>query len=180
MKLFAALCFLSALVASALAQNDRVIKLIIQNKSAIEIKADDRNESSNLVNIKISVNGRIVKSFAATDFTWPQVIGSFHGIVWNLGQNSDVEYILYRTSMGNGASAGGTLYVLAFLEDGQTGEFKNVHISPALTTCLGEYPNFAFNSSKAGTFLDIAGHMLNLDKFDKWIAKKAILPKKKK
>lgn len=180
MKLLLAFCITGLLTITAIGQADNSTKLIIENKSVVEIVPEERDESSNFVKLNVKVNGRTVKSFAATDFTFPQVIGSFHGIVWNLGQNSDAEYVLYRTSMGNGACAGGTLYVLAFLEDEQTNEFKDVHVSPALTTCLGEYPVFAFSYSKAGTILDIAGHTLNLDKLDKWIEKKKPAPVKKK
>lgn len=67
------------------------------------------------------------------------------------------------------------MYVLAFLEDEVTGEFKNVHVSPSLTTCLGEYPAFAIANTKAGSILEIVGYTLNLDKLEKWVEKKKVV-----
>jgi hypothetical protein len=173
MKLLIALYVSSALALAALGQEDSSTKLIIKNKSVVEIAPDERGQPYNdLTKLNVKVNGKLAKSFAATDFISPQVIGSYHGFTWNIGQNADAEYVLFRTSMGNGVCAGGTLYVIAFLEDELSGEYKNVHVSPSLTTCLGEFPAFAIRNEKAATILDIADHTINLDKLDRWIKKR--------
>lgn len=173
---------MALLAVSALAQSDMTTKLIIANKSMIEIAPDENDQPyKDLTKLNVKVNGKLAKSFAATDFTFPQVIGSYHGFTWNIGQNANAGYIFFRTSMGSGACAGGTLYVIAFLEDEVSGEYKNVHVSQPLTTCLGEFPAFAISYTKTGTMLDIAGHTLNLDKLDRWVEKKRVVrarPKK--
>lgn len=173
---------LSTIIASA--QSDRTTKLIIANQSVVEIAPDEADQPyKDLTKLNVKVNGKLAKSFAATDFSSPQVIGSYHGFTWNIGQNADAVYIFFRTSMGMGACAGGTLYVIAFLEDEVSGEHRNVHVSQSLTTCLGEFPAFAISHTKTGTILDIAGYTLNLDKLDSWVEKKKVVkarPKKKK
>jgi hypothetical protein len=177
---FLLLVALSAVPAGA--QSDMTTKLIIANTSVVEIAPDKTDQPfKDLTKLNVTVNGKLAKTFEATDFISPQVIGTYHGITWNIGQNADAEYVLFRTSMGNGACAGGTLYVIAFLEDEVSGEYKNVHISQSLTACLGEYPAFAIIYTKAGTKLDIAGHTLNLDKLDRWVEKEKVIrarPKK--
>jgi len=45
---------------------------------------------------------------------------------------------------------------------------------------LGEYPNFAIARIKGDDILDIAGHTLNLDKFDKWVKKKTVFNRRRK
>lgn len=183
MKLLSISIFVVIFVVSVCSQSDKTTKLLIANKSMIEIAPDITDQPyDDLTKLNIKVNGKLAKSFAATDFSFPQVIGSYHGITWDIGQNADAEYVFFRTSMGNGACAGGTLYVLAFLEDEISEEHRNVKVSQALTTCLGEFPAFAIFNTKTGTILDIAGHTLNLDKLDRWVEKKVVkaLPKKKK
>lgn len=182
MKLLFLLFLVALPTLTADAQSEMTTKLIIANTSVIEISPDKTNPTyKDLTKLNVTVNGKLAKSFSATDFTFPQVIGTYHGFTWNIGQNADVEYVLFRTSMGNGACAGGTLYVIAFLEDEMSGEYKNVHVSQSLTTCLGEFPAFAISNTKTGTILDIAGYVLNLDKLDRWAEKKKIVgarPKK--
>lgn len=117
MKLLILTFITLTLAANVLGQSENVTKLIIQNKSAVEIAPDENDQPyKDLTKIVVKVNGKLVKSFAASDFTFPQVIGTFNGITWNIGQNADVEYVLFRTSMGNGTCGGGHCMFLPFLK----------------------------------------------------------------
>jgi hypothetical protein len=105
--------------------------------------------------------------------TLPQIIGTFQGI--------GADYVLYRTDIGSGACAGGSLYVIKFAEDLQTGKLSGVTVSPVLTTCLGEYTIFGFRYNNEGqTILTVINHSINLDLMSGWIENKKTPVQKKK
>lgn len=179
MKVLTSLTLVLLIAVPLFGQLNSTTKLIIANDSLIEITADENDQPyKGLTKINVKVNGKSKKSFTSDDFSSPQVIGTYHGFTWNMGENADAEYVFLRTSIGVGACAGGTLFVLAFLDDAQGS--RSVHVSPSLTACLGEFPAYAIRYEKAATVLEIADHTINLDKLERWVKKAKAAPRKRK
>lgn len=139
----------------------------------VEIVPQGRDHNANFEVVNIIVSGKIVKKFSTNEVTFPQVIGTFSGY--------GGEYVLYRTSMGNGACAGGDLHVIKFRIDISTDKLSDIIVSPVLTSCLGEYPVFSLTYNKEGEIiLNISNHSINLDFMNQWVENKSVTKTKKK
>lgn len=131
----------------------------------VEIISEPREENADFVTVEIKVNQKVIKRFSADGVLFPQIIGTFN---WH-----DGEYVIYRTDMGSGVCASGSVYVLRFYENQLNSGLSGVLVSPVLTTCLGEYPVFGINFKGKDKFvLSIAQHELDLDNFNKWVENK--------
>lgn len=150
---------------------DNSVKVVIQNE-VFELVPQDRDDSANFQIVEIKSRGKIIKKISIGSVLLPQIIGTFNGF--------DASYVLYRTDMGQGACAGGSLYVIKFNENSSTGELSFIEVSPVLTTCLGEFPIFSLNYTNKGVLmLTVAGHTLNLDLMGKWVENKKTVVKQK-
>lgn len=110
----------------------------IVSKRTVELIPRQRTETADFVTVSIKVEGRLVKQFATRSVIYPYVVATIHGI--------DNDFILYRTFMGQGACAGGDLYVIRLSDAYQTN--LEVVVSPVLSGCLGEFQNISFTYDK--------------------------------
>ena len=88
----------------------------------------------------------------------------------------DGDYLLLRTSMGQGACAGGDLYALKFYTFGeQRADQVAVNISPVLTTCLGEWPPVKFYYDSNGELiLSVSGYELKGNSWTRWTPERRV------
>ena len=146
------------------------VKVVIQNE-VFELVPQVRDDSANFQIVEIKSKGKILKKISVGAVLFPQIVGTFNGF--------DASYLLYRTDMGQGACAGGSLYIIKFNENSSTGELSFIEVSPVLTTCLGEYPIFSLTYTNNGVLtLIVAGHTMNLDLMDKWVENKKTVEKR--
>jgi hypothetical protein len=155
---------------------DEAVKVIVLNE-VLEIVPEEREDSANFQVVNIKRNGKVIKKFSVGAAIFPQVVGTFHGF--------DSEFVLYRTDMGAGACAGGSLYIIKLSTKYDNNSMKesitDISVSPVLTTCLGEFPFYSLSYTNKGVFmLAVAGHSMNLDLLDKWVENKKPVIKKKK
>jgi hypothetical protein len=128
----------------------------------VEFTSEDGGEKADFDVVSVKVEGELLKKFSAS-VTYLKVIATFNG--------PESDYVLLRTSMGNGACAGGDLYALRFYTYGQANnEGVGLEVSPALTTCLGEFPTVRFEyDNQANVVIGIAGYELKGDPWVRWV-----------
>ena len=112
--------------------------------------------------VSVIFGDRLLKQFATPRGDFLQVVATFNGY--------DGDYLLLRTSMGQGACAGGDLHALRFYTLGeQRHDEVGVQISPVLTTCLGEWPPVKFYyDSKGELIISVSGYSLKGQVWKRW------------
>lgn len=128
----------------------------------VEFTSEDGGEKADFDVVSVKVGGELLKKFSAS-VTYLKVIATFNG--------PESDYMLLRTSMGNGACAGGDLYALRFYTYGQGNkEGVGLEVSPVLTTCLGEFPTVSFEyDNQVNVVIGIAGYELKGDPWVRWM-----------
>lgn len=128
----------------------------------VEFTSEDGGEKADFDVVSVKVDGELLKKFSAS-VTYLKVIATFNG--------PESDYVLLRTSMGNGACAGGDLYALKFYTYGQgNNEGVGLEVSPVLTTCLGEFPTVSFEyDNQANVVIGVAGYELKGDPWVRWV-----------
>lgn len=165
------LTFVIAFAAAVSVRAQEVVRAVVLNE-VVEIASLPRSDRDDFAAVELRMKGKVIKKFATDRPVFPEVVGTFKGF--------DTEYVLYRTSMGSGACAGGSLYVIKFDTGGSLDSVKDVSISPVLTTCLGENPVFKVDDNNKGEMiLDIAGYTINLESNNRWVEKKPALRRPK-
>jgi len=135
-----------------LAQDD-VARAIVLGEP-VEFTTTIGNEAADFQTVSVKIGSRLLKQFAASSSGFLTVVATFNG--------HDGDYLLLRTSMGQGACAGGDLYALKFYTYGAARQDQiGVAVSPVLTTCLGEWPPVKFTYSDRGDLIiSVSGHEL--------------------
>jgi hypothetical protein len=164
--------FVIAIAAAGSLRAQEVVKAVVVNE-VVEIASLPRSDRDDFATVELRMNGKVIRKFTTDRPVFPEVIGTFKGV--------DAEYVLYRTSTGSGACAGGSLYVIKFDTGGSLDTVKDISISPILTTCLGEEPVFKIDSNNKGELvLDIAGYTINLEYNKRWVEKKTAVRRPKR
>lgn len=133
------------------------------------------NEAADFETISVKVGGKLLKQFAAPNGGFLNVVATFNG--------PEADYLLLRTSMGQGACAGGDLYVLKFYTYGDEQPRKiSVQVSPVSTACLGEWPPVKFTYGLKGDLvISVSGQELRGDAWSRWVPeRKTVTPTKKR
>ena len=141
----------------------------------VEFTSENGGEKADFDVVSVKVEGELLKKFSAS-VTYLKVIATFNG--------PESDYVLLRTSMGNGACAGGDLYALRFYTYGQANkEGVGLEVSPVLTTCLGEFPTVRFEyDDRADVVIGVAGYKLKGDPWVRWVPEaipKSMSPKRR-
>ncbi len=165
-----ALCWLAT---TARGQDD-VARAVVLGQT-VEFTVARGNEAADFETVSIRAGGKLLKQFATPDGGFLIVVATFNGY--------DGDYLLLRTSMGQGACAGGNLYALKFssVGDPQPPTQINVNVSPVLTTCLGEWPPVKFTyGAKGDLVISVSGYELRGDTWVRWLPeRKPTAPKKR-
>lgn len=172
--LLLALCLaFTTLLAPVSAQNDAARAIILGEN--VECTISRSNEAADFETISVKVGGKLLKQFAVANGGFLNVVATFNGY--------DADYLLLRTSMGQGACAGGDLYALKFYTYGDEQPPKiGLQVSPVLTTCLGEWPPVKFTYGLKGDLvISVSGHELRGDAWSRWVPeRKTTAPTKKR
>ncbi|HKP37684.1 MAG TPA: hypothetical protein VJT71_12580 [Pyrinomonadaceae bacterium] len=132
------------------------------------------NEAADFETVSMRAGGKLLKQFATTDGSFLIVVATFNGY--------DGDYVMLRTSMGQGACAGGSLYALKFSSVGNQQPAKDitVNVSPVLTTCLGEFPPVRFTyGGKGELVINVSGYELRGGVWLRWVPeRKSTAPRK--
>jgi len=144
-----------------LAQDD-VARAIVLGQP-VEFTTTVGNEAADFQTVSVKIGSRLLKQFAASRSGFLTVVATFNG--------HDGDYLLLRTSMGQGACAGGDLYALKFYTDGEARQDQiGVAVSPVLTTCLGEWPPVKFTYGDRGDLIiSVSGHELRGEVWSRWV-----------
>jgi hypothetical protein len=89
---------------------------------------------------------------------WPQILATF--------SESDADYIVYRTFMGQGGCAGGEVFVLKFYRYGQGN--IGVTVSPRVEACIGELPTVSFAFGRSSYVISVSGYEIETDGLSRW------------
>jgi hypothetical protein len=130
----------------------------------VEFTITRSNEAADFETVSVKSGGKLLKQFATSNGGFLNVVATFNGY--------DGEYLLLRTSMGQGACAGGNLFALKFssVGDRQPPTQINVNVSPVLTTCLGEWPPVKFTYGPKGDLvITVSGYELRGDTLSRWV-----------
>jgi hypothetical protein len=155
------------------AQNEVVRAVVLEQ--TVEFTMARSNEAADFETVSVRIGGKLLKQFATPDGSFLIVVATFNGY--------DGDYLLLRTSMGQGACAGGSLYVLKFssIGDQQPPTRINVNVSPVLTTCLGEFPPVKFTyGAKGDLVISVSGYELRGDVWLRWVPERKPTPPKKR
>ena len=168
--LTAMLCCLPAQTKAA--QNE-LARSVVLNQS-VEFTAALPSDEADFRTVSVRLGGKLLKQFAATRGGFLAVVATFDGY--------DGDYLLLRTSMGQGACAGGDLYALKFYTVGeQRVDQVAVEISPVLTTCLGESPPVKFDyDSKGELVISVSGYELKGDPWTRWTPERKVKAQKRR
>jgi hypothetical protein len=142
---------------------DDVARAVVLGQT-VEFTMARSNEAADFETVSIRAGGKLLKQFATTDGSLLIVVATFNGY--------DSDYLLLRTSMGQGACAGGSLYALKFssVGDQQPPTYITVNVSPVLTTCLGEFPPVKFTyGAKGDLVINVSGYELRGDVWLRWV-----------
>src|ERR1041384_6935255 len=137
----------------------------------VEIVPTKGSDAANFVTVSVTYGGKTLRQFAAEDVTFPQILASYGGDYTD-------NYLLYRTSMGNGACGGGSLYIIKFgyKSEGQSPQV-DVTVSPVLTTCLGEFPSVKFDTAaNEGFIISVSGYKINTEYMVRWESERTARP----
>jgi len=159
---------------------DESVKIVVLNE-VLELAAEKRDENANFQVVNIKRDGRIIHKFSVDAAIHPTLEGIFRG--------GEAEYVLYRSYMGQGGCAAGSLYIIKFHIEENPRHSEHIHrighiqVSPALTACMGDGPilfSLSFSGTRKEVFtLSAVGHTINLEQLDKWVEiKKPIIKKK--
>lgn len=167
MKFYILLIILVFNFSVCFAQND-TLKVIVLNQ-VVEFVPLDINEDAKFQVLQIETGGKILKKISVSRIVIPQIIGTF--------QDIDSQYAIYRTYMGNGACAGGDLYIIKFEtkfdQSTLTEKITDTEVSPVLSGCLGEFPVYSITyNQKNDLILSVSEHSINLNYLNKWIKNK--------
>lgn len=153
---------------------DDVARAIILGEN-VEFTINRGNEAADFETISVKVGAKLLKQFAVPNGGFLNVVATFNG--------HEADYLLLRTSMGQGACAGGDLYALKFYTYGDEQPPKiSLQVSPVLTTCLGEWPPLKFTYGLKGDLvISVSGHELRGDVWSRWVPeRKTTAPSKKR
>lgn len=146
----------------AQSQSPQTVKAVLLG-DIVEFVANE--EAPGVVLIK-SASGQLLKRMRASDVRSLAVVATFNSY--------EGDFVLLRTSMGQGACAGGDLYSLRFQEnETRRGQVSSVSVSPVLTTCLGEWPPVKFTyNSRGDLVISVSGYALRGPAWNRWTKEK--------
>lgn len=141
---------------------DEVTRAIVLEQP-VEFSTTVGEEAADFQTVSIKLRGKLLKQFAAPRGGFLTVVATFNG--------HDGDYLLLRTSMGQGACAGGDLYALKFYTFGERRKDQiGIEVSPVLTTCLGEWPPVKFTYSDKGILIiNVSGYELRGEAWSRWV-----------
>jgi hypothetical protein len=151
------------LIATCAHAQNEVVRAVVLGQT-VEFTMARSNEAADFETVSVRIGGKLLKQFATPYGSFLIVVATFNGY--------DGDYLLLRTSMGQGACAGGSLYGLKFssIGDQQPPTRINVNVSPVLTTCLGEFPPVKFTyGAKGDLVISVSGYELRGDVWLRWV-----------
>lgn len=161
MRPFTLVCILAAFALPAFGQDGKLNLLIQEQRVEISPIAEEPLSEK----VAVRINGKLMRTFSVKNFSEPGILATF--------ETHGYENILYRASIGSGACAGGSLFVIQLREGTDLGSFTAVRVSPELGECLGDdVLPFAVTSDRSGDVFDILGYTISLSRLDKWVKKK--------
>ena len=153
-------------LALAMAQSEVTRAVVLEE--TVEFSTAAGGEAADFDTVSIKLGGRLLKQFAASRGGFLTVVATFNG--------HDGDYLLLRTSMGQGACAGGDLYALKFYTFGEGLKDQiGVEVSPVLTACLGEWPPVKFTYSDKGILIiNVSGYELREAAWSRWVPERKL------